>query len=83
MDVEIPEYLRNPEWVRLPKAKGRLEGLSRTTCIELIDSEVVKSVTLRQPGAQRGIRLIFLPALRQYLHDLATKQARDKEATRK
>jgi hypothetical protein len=80
MNVEIPEHLQSSEWVRLPKPLGRLEGLSRTSLGELIDSNLVESVTLRQPGAQRGIKLIFLPSLRKYLHDLATKQVRDKEA---
>jgi len=83
MNIEIPEHLQGAEWIRLPRAKSRLEGLSRTTVVELIDSEVVKSVTLRQPGAQRGIRLIHLPSLRQYLHDLANQQVREKEAARK
>ena len=78
MNVEIPEHLQGPEWGRLPKPKGRLEGLSRTTCLELIDADLVKSATIRQSGAQRGIRLIHLPSLRKYLHDLASKQAREK-----
>ena len=78
MSVEIPEHLQSPEWGRLPKPQGRLEGLSRTTCTEIIDNCQVKSVTIRQPGAQRGIRLIWLPGLRKYLHELADKQAREK-----
>jgi len=78
MSVEIPEHLQSPEWGRLPKPTGRLEGLSRTTCTELIDQDLVKSVTIRQPGAQRGIRLIWLPGLRKYLHELADKQLREK-----
>jgi hypothetical protein len=78
MNVEIPEHLQGPEWDRLPKPKGRLEGLSRTTCTELIDTGLVKSATIRQPGAQRGIRLIHIPSLRKYLHELANQQAREK-----
>jgi hypothetical protein len=83
MNIEIPEHLQGPEWGRLPKAKGRLEGLARTTTVELIDSGAVKSVTLRQPGARRGIRLIHLPSLRKYLHDLANQQVQDREVARK
>jgi hypothetical protein len=78
MNVEIPEHLQGPEWGRLPKPRGRLEGLSRTTCVELIDAELVESATIRKPGAIRGIRLIHLLSLRKYLHDLASKQAREK-----
>jgi hypothetical protein len=71
---DVLEFARRwPEWGRLPKPKGRLEGLSRTSLVELIDSDLVKSLTLRQPGALRGIRLIYLPSLRKYLHDLANK----------
>jgi hypothetical protein len=78
MNAEIPEHLQGPEWGRLPKPKGRFEGLSRTTCHELSEAGLIKSVMIRQPGAQRGIKLIHLPSLRQFLHDLATKQAREK-----
>ena len=78
MNTDIPEHLQGPEWGRLPKPPGRIEGLARTTVGELIDSGLVKSVTLRQPGAQRGIRLIHLPSLRKYLHDLAAAQVREK-----
>jgi hypothetical protein len=79
MNVEIPEHLQGQEWGRLPDPKGgRLEGLSRTTCVELIDAGLIKAATIRQPGAQRGIRLIWLPGLRKYLHELADKQAREK-----
>jgi hypothetical protein len=78
MNAEIPEHLQGPEWGRLPKPKGRLEGLSRTTCHELSEAGLIKSVMIRQPGAQRGIKLIYLPSLRQFLHDLADKQAREK-----
>jgi hypothetical protein len=35
--VEIPRDLQNEQWVRMPKPKGRLLGLSRTTLLELAE----------------------------------------------
>jgi hypothetical protein len=57
------------EWVRLPKPKTRCaySGLSRTTLVELIERREVRSITLRQPGATRGIRLFHLPSLNAYI----------------
>lgn len=54
------------EWVRLPKPKDRLYGLSRTTLLELCESGAVRSVTLRKRHAMRGIRLMYLPSLLAY-----------------
>lgn len=58
------------DWLRLPKPKQRLWGLSRTTWIELMDSGKVKGITLRKKHAQRGIRLIFRPSAEAYLKSL-------------
>ncbi len=65
-----------PEWVRLPKPRTRckISGLSRTTLVELIDRREIRSITLRQPGATRGIRLFFLPSLHAYLQRLDSEQ---------
>lgn len=58
------------DWLRLPKPKSRLWGLSRTTWNELCESGAVKSITLRKKHAQRGIRLIFAPSAEAYLKSL-------------
>ena len=58
--------LSDESWVRMPKPKERLLGLSRTTLLE--------SVVLRKRHAQRGIRLVFLPSLLEYLEQLHKKQ---------
>jgi hypothetical protein len=60
----------NSDWIRLPKPKQRLWGMSRTTWNELCDSGKVKSVTLRKRHAQRGIKLIFRPSAEAYLKSL-------------
>lgn len=57
-------------WMRLPKPKQRLWGMSRTTWSELCESGAVKSIVLRKRQAQRGIRLIFKPSAEAYLKSL-------------
>jgi hypothetical protein len=39
--VEIPRDLENEQWVRMPKPKGRLLGLSRTTLLEHVGRQVL------------------------------------------
>jgi hypothetical protein len=63
----------NPsDWLRLPKPKQRLWGMSRTTWNELCDAGKVKSITLRKKHAQRGIKLIYRPSAETYLKGLLT-----------
>ena len=65
-----------PEWVRLPKPGTRCQytGLARTTMIEAIDRGEFRAITLRQPGATRGIRLIHLAGLSAWLARLDAEQ---------
>ena len=64
----------NSDWLRLPKPKSRLWGLSRTTWNELCASGAVKSITLRKKHAQRDVKLIFKlifrPSAEAYLKSL-------------
>ena len=60
----------NSDWLRLPKPRQRLWGLSRTSWNELCDGGKVKSITLRKKHAQRGIKLIFRPSAEGYLKSL-------------
>ena len=60
------------DWIRLPKPKQRLWGMSRTTWNELCDGGKVKSITLRKKQAQRGIKLIYRPSAEAYLKGLLT-----------
>ena len=74
LNLEVPEHLREGEgWRRMPKPKGRLCGLSRTTLLELKEAGHIRSVVIRKPGAVRGIRLIYMPSLMQFLDSLAEK----------
>jgi len=58
------------DWLRLPKPRARLWGLSRTTWNELLDSGKVRGITIRKRNAQRGIKLIFRPSAETYLRGL-------------
>jgi hypothetical protein len=75
MSVKIPEQPNEDDWVRLPKAKTRLNGLARTTWIELINSGHVKSVTIRKGNAKRGIRLVSMASYRAHLRRLEQQQS--------
>lgn len=70
LTVPAANGAESSDWLRLPKPKQRLWGLSRTTWNELTDSGQVKSITLRKKHAQRGIKLIFKPSAEQYLRSL-------------
>lgn len=66
-------------WIRLPPPKKRCPhtGLSRTSLLELVlgSRGQVPTVSLRKPGAIRGVRIIHLPSLQAYLVALAKAQA--------
>jgi len=68
--VELPPHFQGDLWGRMPKPKERLQGLSRTTLLELSDAGLIHSVAIRKPGAVKGIRLIYLPSLFAYLESL-------------
>ena len=61
------------EWGRLPKPKSRFWGLSRTTILEMFQRGEIKSCVIKKRHAIRGIRLVFLPSLREALDRLAVE----------
>jgi hypothetical protein len=58
------------DWVRMPKPKERLKGLSRSTLFELIEAGYIKSIVLRKGQSKKGIRLLYLPSLLAYFESL-------------
>lgn len=69
-----------PEWLRLPRPRHRcpITGLSRSTLCELVVPSrandympPVRSVLIKKKHAVRGVRLINLESLRQYLESLS------------
>ena len=54
-------------WCRPPRNSERLEGLSRTHIFTLIREGKLKSTCIRSPGNQKGIRLVWLPSVREWI----------------
>lgn len=55
-------------WVRPPKKGVEPHcGLSRGCLYELIKAGSIRSVSLRKPGALRGIRVIWLPSVFEWI----------------
>ncbi len=77
--VTYPERAASPmpEFCRLPRSGQRcmISGLSRSKLNELIlgSSPAVKSVVLRKRGTTRGIRLINVSSLLDYIHQQAAE----------
>ncbi len=63
----LPEFCVADEWVRLPKPREKFMGMSRTTLFELCLQGKIRSIVIKKRYAVRGIRLIHLPSLRQFL----------------
>lgn len=55
-------------WIRLP-ARGPCPfcGLTRAHLYQLINEAKIKSACLRKPGALKGVRLIWLPSVLDYI----------------
>lgn len=65
-----------PLWIRLPK-QGEAEprtGLTRGVLSRLCTEGKVRSVSLQDKGKARGVRLVSLPSLLEYLERLAAEQ---------
>ena len=56
-----------PEWLRVNDAV-LVFGLSRPHLFKAIVQDRVKSVHIKNPGAKKGIRLIEIQSLRNYIN---------------
>jgi hypothetical protein len=76
--------LESETWDRLPGMGERLEGISRPGIYRIIDDPKsgVVSVSLKQPGTNRGIRLVGRNSLRAYIARCAQEQLADRLAVR-
>lgn len=70
--VDLSEFFRLPA----PGKRCERSGLTRGTYNDLIfaDPPKIKSVVVKQPGATRGVRLLYWPSVRRYLLDLMEEQ---------
>ncbi len=66
--------LNDHVWIRLPRPKERLCGFSRTHIGELARSGIVRSVLIKHPGANRGVRLVHLPSLHEFIAKVELEQ---------
>jgi len=58
----------SPEWMRLPtRGTDPLFGLSRGHYYLLIGAGLIKTACIRRPGASTGVRLVYVPSVRQYI----------------
>lgn len=76
--------LESETWDRLPGIGERLEGISRPGIYRILDDPKsgVVSVSLKQPGTDRGIRLIGRNSLRAYIARCAEEQLADRLAAK-
>ncbi len=63
--VEAAQSMK-PAWLRIPVA-SRISGLSRTHLFNAIAREEIRSVHVKQPGNEKGIRLINFDSLLAYV----------------
>jgi hypothetical protein len=59
------------EWLRVNDAV-RAFGLSRPFLFQLIGTEQIRSVHIKRPNAQKGIRLIEAASLRNFIASFET-----------
>jgi hypothetical protein len=66
--VVIPPTLSGPsiEWYRVNTCIAAF-GLSRPALFRLIALDKIRSVHIKQPGSQKGIRLINAASMREYI----------------
>jgi hypothetical protein len=65
---------RDPEFVRVPQLQA-LAGIKRGLAYRKIADGTFKSVLMREPGNKAGIRLVYWPSVKGYLHDLMRCQS--------
>ena len=74
MPSKDTESAKFPAFVRLPKPPEKciVSGLCRSTLVSLTNGSnpLVKSKVLKQPGAKRGIKLISVVSLLEYIEGL-------------
>jgi hypothetical protein len=68
---------RDENWVRLPRPKERLCGLTRSYLYQLCASGLVRSISIRRPHHKRGVRLIYRPSIHAFLAKLDAEQNRE------
>ncbi len=66
-----------PIWIRAPKAGPEIySGLTRSFLYQLAAQGVIRTVSIREPGKERGCRLFHLQSILAFIarHELGAKQ---------
>jgi len=62
------ETLSTERWIRLPvRGPCPCTGLSRSGFYRLIEKGLIKSANLKEPGNLRGVRVVWLPSVLEYI----------------
>jgi hypothetical protein len=61
--------LCNEGWARMPKAGEKIQGLSRAHLYQLLTANKIRSKAIRQPGRIKGIRLVWVPSVVEYINN--------------
>jgi hypothetical protein len=72
MKLIDPNTLEPDTYVRLPKPGRRFLGLCRTTIQDLADDGFIEVISVQRKGCRRGVKLLYLPSLLDYLDGLRT-----------
>jgi hypothetical protein len=72
--AQDPDTFDAGDYIRMPKPKRRIAGMSRTTLQALGDAGLIEVITVQRPGLSRGLKLIFWPSLINYLNGLRSAQ---------
>lgn len=67
-----------PEFCRMGDLR-KLFGITRSMAYLLIDEGKIKSVSLRRHGNAKGVRLVYVASVREYLHSLLETQSNQQE----
>lgn len=69
-----------PVWIRPPKGgTERFSGFSRSKLYELADKRLIRSVSIREPGAVKGTRLFNLQSILGYIESCEAESLAGKE----
>jgi hypothetical protein len=76
LKVNAPKEYAAEEWIRLPKPGQRFLGLTRSSWMDVINNPKsgVRSISIKQPGKQRGIRILYMPSVHAYFDRLTKEQ---------
>lgn len=71
--VSAANLIGEPEFVRVSDLR-RLAGIKRGLAYRKINDGTFRSITLREPGKKFGVRLVYWPSVKSWLHKLLEDQ---------